>query len=436
MKAGPGKVITDFGNVDEAMKGGTVIEATYGVPYVRRGRMEPGNATCIVTDNRVDLWVGDQQPQRSLQHASMITGIPIANCYLHMTYLGGGYGSSGNGPQAEHAVYIANKVRGRHVKTMWSREEDFGIGSTYSPLQFGICRAVLDASGYPTAYTVDMVTPLGGAWDGEARGLAMPPYWAPNFRCKQHIGTTPVPAGRVRATGARANTFYMETFIDELAHAAGKDPLEYRHTLISRNPPENKADRFKGTGIGGFRYRDDWLRALDMVAKISNWGQKMPAGWAQGMAICDRRRGAGVGTGRTGTICSQVHQVEVTKGGQVKVHRVDLVFDQGFSLINPLTVRKNVEGQIAWGISDALYQEINIKDGAGVETNWDSYPMIRMNEYPRNINIQWLKTGKWIEGAGEEAIPTVTPAIFNAVYKITGKRIRSTPLKHHDVSWT
>jgi isoquinoline 1-oxidoreductase beta subunit len=193
----------------------------------------------------------------------------------------------------------------------------------------------------------------------------------PNYRLNQHIAISHIPPGRVRSTGARPNAFYLETFIDELAHAAGKDPYQYRRELIARNPPENMQDRFIGSGVGGFRYRDDWLRALDMVAKMSDWGKKLPEGWAQGIAIDDRRRGVGRGTGRQGTICAQVHTVEVTRRGQVRVHRSDVVFDTGFSLINPLPVRKNIEGQIAWGISDALYQEVNVKDGAMVEVNFD-----------------------------------------------------------------
>jgi isoquinoline 1-oxidoreductase beta subunit len=432
----PGKVIVDHGNVDMAMsQGAKVIEAVYSVPYVRRGRMEPGNALVLVTDNRLDMWVGDQQPQRSLQNAAMLTGLPIKDCYLHMTPLGGGYGSSGNGPQAEHAVFVANTVRGRPVLTMWSREEDWGVGTTHSPLHIARCRAAVDRDGWPIAMELDYVQTIGGAWPADSRGIAMPPYWMPHYRLNQHIATSHIVAGRVRSTGARPNAFYLETFIDELAHAAGKDPLQYRRELIARNPPENKVDRFKGTGIGGFRYRDDWLRALDQVAKLSQWGRKLPEGWAQGLAIDDRRRGVGVGNGRQGTLCAAVHTVEVTKRGQLRLHRSDVVFDQGFSLINPLTVRKNVEGQIAWGFSDAMYQEVTFKDGGAIEVNFDTYPVSRMHEYPREVNIEWIKTGKWIEGAGEEAIPTVTPAIYNAIFKITGKRIRSVPLKHHDLSW-
>src|SRR5437867_5141919 len=228
------------------------------------------------------------------------------------------------------------------------------MGSTYSPLGRFTGKAARDAEGWRFAMDMHYCTTIGVAWPADSRGLAMPPYWVPNYRLHQHIASSHVPAGRVRSTGARPNTFYMETFIDELAHAAGKDPYLYRRELIARNPPENMQDRFKGTGVGGFRYRDDWLRALDMVAKMADWGKKLPEGWAQGLSIDDRRRGVGVGTGRQGTLCAQVHLVEVTKRGQVKDHRADIVFDQGFSLVNPLTVRKNVEGQIAWGISDAL----------------------------------------------------------------------------------
>src|SRR5881296_1295713 len=324
-----GKVIVNEGDVDAAMgRAAKVVEATYTVPYVRRARMEPGNATVLVTDSRLDMWVGDQQPQRSLEKAAMLTGLAKANVHLHLCYLGGGYGSSGNGPQAEHAVFIANAMRGRPVKTLWSREEDWGIGSTYSPLGLFTGKAALDANGWPIAMDMHYCTTVGVAWPADSRGLAMPPYWVPNYRLHQHIAKSHIPAGRVRSTGARHNTFYMESFIDELAHAAGKDPYQYRRELISRNPPENQEDRFQGTGVGGFRYRDDWLRALDMVTKMADWGKKLPEGWAQGLSIDDRRRGVGVGTGRQGTRCAQVHLVEVTKRGQVKDHRADIVFDR------------------------------------------------------------------------------------------------------------
>ncbi len=431
----PGDVIADEGDVDAAIAGAArVIEATYTVPYTRRARMEPGNATVLVTDDRVDIWVGDQNPQTTLPHAAMLTGIAPENVHVHLMFLGGGYGGSGNGPQAEHAVFIANTVRGRPVKMVWTREEDWGVGTTHRPMGIGWFKAGLDADGWPIAMEVKHCHSIGGAWPPNTRGLAQPPYWVPHYRFSHHTALSHVPAGRVRATGANVNAFFMECFIDELAHAAGKDPYLYRRELITRNPPEPEA-RFQGSGVNGFRYRDDWLRALDMVVEMSGWGKPLPEGWAQGLAIDDRRRGTGPGAGRQGTLCAQVHTVEVTRRGQLRLHRVDAVFEEGFSLVNPLTVRKQIEGQIAWGYSDAMYQEVTIRDGQPVEVNFDTFPVSRMHEYPPELNIAFLKTDKWIEGAGEEAIPTVTPAILNAVFKITGKRIRAVPLKNHDLSW-
>jgi isoquinoline 1-oxidoreductase beta subunit len=420
----PGEKITDDGDVDGGLsRAAKIVEATYTVPYSPRARMEPGNAVVLVTDSRVDIWTGDQDPQLRLRDAAKITSVRPENVHVHTTFLGGGYGNNGNGPQCEHAVLVANSVRGRPVKTMWTREEDWGSGTKYRPM--GVChfKAGLDAAGWPIA--IDVHNSMG--WDGDmkTRGLSAPGYFVP-YRLTVHAPKSHVPVGTRRGTGACPNAFYLESFFDELAHEAGKDPYLFRRELIARNPPEPKK------GIGGFRRRDGWLKALDMVAKRSGWGTPLPEGWARGIAIDDRRRR----TRNTMTICAQVHTVEVTKRGQIKLHRVDVAFEQGFAFMHPLAVRKQIEGQIAWGYSDALYQETTIKDGRAVERNFDTFPVSRMNEYPREVNIEFFKTNYWITGAGEEAIPQVPPAICNAVFKVTGKRIRSIPLKNHDLSWT
>jgi isoquinoline 1-oxidoreductase beta subunit len=263
--------------------------------------------------------------------------------------------------------------------------------------------------------------------DMQVRGLTAPPYFVPNYRYDSHVLESYVPTTQRRATGSSINAFYLESFIDELAHTAGKDPYRYRRELIARNPIDK-------SGVGGFTpaQRKDWLNALDMAAKMSRWGTPLPEGWARGIAIDDRRRPSR----RSTTVCAEVHTVEVTKRGQVRLHRVDVAFDQGFVLINPLTVRKQIEGHMAWGYDDALYQAVTIRDGRAVEVNFDTYPVSRMNEYPKEINITFVKSGHWLYGAGEEAIQQVAPAICNAVFKVTGKRIRSLPLKNHDLSWT
>jgi isoquinoline 1-oxidoreductase beta subunit len=228
-----------------------------------------------------------------------------------------------------------------------------------------------------------------------------------------------VPVGFRRSTGSGVNVFYLESFIDELAHAAGKDPYAYRRELIARNAK--------------FRDRDDWLKALDMAAEISGWGKPLPEGWARGIAIDDRRRPSR----KTVALCAQVVTVSLSRQGELKLERVDCVFDEGFTFVNPLSVRKQIEGQIAWALSDALWQEITVDKGRVLQENFHQYRVARMADYPPQINIQFLKTNnKWISGVGEEAIPQIAPAMAQAVFKITGKRIRSLPLGKQDLRWS
>ncbi len=419
----PGKVVTDDGNVDTAFpRAAKIIEATYSVPYSPRARMEPGNATVLVGEGRVDIWSGDQDPQGLLRNAAKLTGVGGANIYVHSTFQGGG--SNGNGPQGEMAVFIANAVKGRPVKMLWTREEDWGSGTKYRPMSVCLMKAGVDADGYPIAMEVRHAT----TWDlGDmgVRGLSSPPYFMPNYRMSLHVPMSHVPIGTRRGTGAAPNAFYTESFIDELANAAGKDPYAYRRELISRNPQGGK-------GVGGFPHRDDFLRALDMVAKMSNWGSPLPAGQARGIAIDDRRRP----TRTTSTICAEVVVVEVAKDGKLRLNRVDVAFEQGFAFMHPLAVRKQIEGQIAWAYDDTMYQGTTLKDGRAIERNFDAFPVSRISEYPKQVNIEFFKSKRWITGAGEEAIPQLPPAIVNAVFKVTGKRLRSIPLKNHDLSWT
>ncbi len=171
-----------------------------------------------------------------------------------------------------------------------------------------------------------------------------------------------------------------------------------------------------------------------MVAKMSGWGTPLPEGWARGIAVDDRRRAA---PARSATsLCAEVVTVSVSRAGVLRLERVDVVFDEGFSFVNPLSVRKQIEGQVAWALSDAKWQEITIKDGRTVEGNFDQYQVARMADYPPQVNIAFLKTNnKWISGVGEEACPQIAPAIAQAIFKITGKRLRSLPFGKQDLSW-
>ena len=424
---------SEYGNVDAAMaKAAKVIEATYTVPYVGHGCMEPGCAVALATADRVEIWSGTQSPDATLTHVAQETGIAPENIYVHTMFLGGGYGIDNQNPRAnQQAVSVAKTLNGRPVKLMWSREEDWGFGLRPRPMGVGVLKAGLDADGWPISIEVH-TSGTNYTGDQQFRGMTAWPYFVPNYRYTTHFPKTHVPVVPRRATGTSTNCFYQESFIDELAHAAGKDPYLYRRELLSRNPKNIAAQK---PGVGSFNFTsvqsEDWLKALDMVAKMSDWGKPLPKGWARGISIDDRRRP----TRNSTTAVAQVHTVEVTPRGQIRLHRTDVVFDEGFTFVNPLAARKQIEGQVAWGFSDALYQGATIKDGRAAEVNFDTYPVSRMNEYPREVNVAFMKTNKWLYGIGEEAIPQIAPAICNAVFQVTGKRIRSLPLKNQDLSW-
>lgn len=216
---GRGSVRVDHGDLDAGFAGADrIIEATYSTPYLPRARMEPGNATVLVTDDRVDIWIGDQSPQETRYSASQITGIPEANVHVHLCHLGGGYGRNGNGPQAEQAIMIANAYRGTPIHLLWTREEDF-IGTTYRAMGVARLRAALDKDGWPVALEVRTAMQDDGfgptaSFDGASR------YHVPNYRFTTHSTKFHIPCGTRRGVGQAANDYYREAFIDELARAA------------------------------------------------------------------------------------------------------------------------------------------------------------------------------------------------------------------------
>src|SRR5438105_8427616 len=349
----PGKVGVNLGDCDSAFKASAkIVEATYTVPYLPRARMEPGNATVLVTDNRVDIWLGDQSPQETRYSASQITGIPETNVYVHLCHLGGGYGRNGNGPQAEQAIYVANQNRGTPIHLLWTREQDF-VGTTYRAMGVARLRAALDADGWPIAIEVrtamDEKAPGAiAAFDKASR------YYAPNYRFSTHSVSFHIPVGTRRGVGEPAHDFYRESFMNELAHAAGKDPYLYRRQLISRTD---------------LPYKADMIRALDIAAEMSGWGTPLPRGMARAIALEER----GAESGGHATISAQVHTVSISKQGEVRLERVDVAHEEGFGFVNPLSVRKQIEGQITWFYNDAMHQQCNVTEGRIAENNFDTF---------------------------------------------------------------
>jgi isoquinoline 1-oxidoreductase beta subunit len=412
----PGNVRVNQGNVDDVFTGAAkVVEATYSTPYLARARMEAGNATVLVTDKRVDIWIGDQSPQETRFSASKITGIPEENVYLNLCHLGGGFGRNGNGPQAEQAIMIANAHRGTPIHLLWTREEDF-IGTTYRAMGMARLKAALDAEGWPVALEVRTAMQEGG-FGPEASFDVASRYYVPNYRFSNHTTKFHVPVGTRRGVGQAAHEFYRESFMNELARAAGKDPYYYRRELISRT---------------SLPYKDDMIRALDIAAEMSGWGKPLPRGTAQAIALEER----GGETNRMATVSAMVHTVSVSREGKVKLERVDIAHETGFSLVNPLSVKKQLEGQIIWFYNDAMHQANTIEDGRIVENNFDKFRISHIDEAPPEINIRFFKTGHWLLGMGHDRATSVQSAIGDAIFQITGKRFRDLPYGGQDLSWS
>ncbi len=414
----PGRVRVNQGDVDAVFARADpqrVVEATYYTPYLPRARMEPGNATVLVTDDRVDIWIGDQSPQETRFSAAQITGIPEQNVYLHMCHLGGGFGRNGNGPQAEQALMIANANRGTPIHLLWTREEDF-VGTTYRAMGMARLKAVLDADGWPLALEVRTSMQQDGFGPDASFDVASR-YYVPSYRFSNHTTNFHVPVGTRRGVGQAAHEFYRESFIDELAHAAGKDPYRYRRELIARTELPFKADM---------------LKALDMAAEMSGWGTPLPKGMARAIALEER----GAETGNSATISAMVHTISVSREGRVKLERVDVAHESGFGLVNPLSVKKQIEGQITWFYNDALHQACNIEEGRIVENNFDSFSLSRIAEDPPIINIQFFPTAHWLVGMGHDRGTSVQAALADAIFQVTGKRFRDLPLRQHNLRWS
>ncbi|HVS25365.1 MAG TPA: molybdopterin cofactor-binding domain-containing protein, partial [Gammaproteobacteria bacterium] len=387
----PGTVRVNVGDVDAAFaRAKKVVEATYSTPYLPRARMEPGNATVLVTDDRVDIWIGDQSPQETRFSAAQITGIPEAAVYLHMCHLGGGFGRNGNGPQAEQAIMIANANRGTPIHLLWTREEDF-IGTTYRAMGVARLRAALDADGWPIALEVRTGMQKDG-FGPEASFDVASRYYVPNYRFSNHTTDFHVPVGTRRGVGQAAHEFYRESFLNELAHAAGKDAYRYRRELIART---------------SLAVKSDMIKALDLAAEMSGWGKPLPKGTARAIALEER----GGETGGSATISAMVHTVSVSRDGKVRLERVDVAHDQGFGLVNPLSVKKQIEGQITWFYNDAMHQAVHIVDGRVDENNFHRFPLSRIDEDPPQINIEFFPTAHWLVGMGHDRGTSVQAAI-------------------------
>jgi isoquinoline 1-oxidoreductase subunit beta len=411
-----GVVVSEKGDALAAIKTATkLVEADYAAPYLAHATMEPMNCTAQVRPERVDVWVSTQNPEAALAAAAETAGLAPEHTYVHTCFLGGGFGRRFYNDDVRQAVTVAKALNGRPVQLIWTREEDMRH-DFYRPmaaLRFG---AGLDANGLPIAWFNRSVTHsiLSGIRPADVKsgidrtsveGLSNIPYGFAQYRIEHFIHNTHVPVAFWRSVGASQNAFAVECFLDEVAHAGGKDAVELRRRLLKDHP--------------------DWLHVLNTAAQKANWGKAMPPGTAQGIAIAES----------FGSIVAEVAEVSVSKRGEVRVERIVCAVDCGH-VVNPLTVAEQMESSVVYGLTAALYGQITIKQGRVVEGNFDDYQMLRLDAMPE-VETHLALTGgtKW-GGIGEPGVPPVAPAVCNAIFKITGKRVRSLPLSNHDLNWT
>ena len=402
------------------------LTAVYETPMQTNAPLETVNCTACFDGARLDVWVGSQAPDEALERAAKVAGLSTADVHVHTCFLGGGFGGRTPRGEIEQVVTIAKQLGGKPVKLIWPREEEMRNNS-YHPLGLTACRAVMDGAGKPrllqftkagdVAGKPERIGPLKAVVNGQnSRSLYDLPYGSDSARVDIHDMRSGMPIGIWRSVGDYHNVFAIEGFVDELAHAAGADPYQYRRKRLA---------------AGNYWNRGYWIEALDRLAKAARWGEPTPRGTGLGLAISDHRR-----PGRTdSSICAVAAHVTVSKNGALRLDRVHIVFESGLGLINPLVVEQQLRGQVAWSFG-SVWQEVNVTDGRVHPSNFDDYPMVRMADMPKEITIDYLKTDRWNQGVGEMLVPMIPPAVCNAIYAAIGKRIRSLPLRRPDLAWT
>jgi len=406
----PGQVARNDGDAEKVLAGsGRVHEAVYQVPFLEHACMEPMNATARVTAEACVIWAPTQNPGGTQAMAAKLTGLPPEKVTVNTTLLGGGFGRRGELDFIVDAVETAKAV-GTPVKVMWTREDDITHGF-YRPATHNLFRAALDANGTPAAWFTRMVGPgllihKGRAQAGTIDAAAVEavrnmPYDIPNLRIEWSNQDFGIPLGFWRSVGASQNGFIVESFIDELAHLAGKDPYEYRRALLGKSP------RHKGV--------------LELAATKANWGTPLPPGRARGIAVVFSY----------GSYAATVAEVSVAPDGAVRVHRLVAAIDPGLA-VNPEQVKAQMEGGAVYALTATFYGRITIDRGRVQQSNFNDYPMLRINEMTV-VDAHILDSGEAPGGLGEPGVPSVAPAVCNAVYAATGKRVRSLPIDRNEL---
>jgi len=406
---GDAEVARNEGDVEAALAAAAKrVEAVYDAPYLAHATMEPMNCTAWVRDGRAEVWAPTQNPQGTQGTTARLTGLPSESVTVHVMHLGCGWGRRSRTDFVEDAVHTAMAVKAP-VQVVWTREEDMQHDQ-YRPAAHVRFRGALDGSGKATAVAARVAAqPLSATGRGNRRGvdrnavdgIASTTYGLPAFRVDYAEPDVGVPTGHWRSVGPSQNTFFLESFIDEMAHAAGRDPVTFRAELLSDHP----------------RGR----RVLEAAARMAGWGEQPPAGRARGIALVEDK----------GSVVAEVAEVSL-EAGRVRVHRVWCAADCG-QVVHPRIVDQQMTGSIVSGLTMALYGEITLARGRVVQGNFDDYKMLRIDEMPE-VEVRILDSDAPPGGVGEPGVPPIAPAVTNALFALTGARVRSLPIRAETLS--
>ena len=393
------------------------VEATYAYPYQNHATMEPMNATALWTEDRCEVWCPTQNGEAALEATAKAAGLPASKCEVYKIHLGGGFGRRGAFHDfVTQAVAIAKQMPGIPVKLLWTREEDMQHGH-YHPITRAKMLGGLDDKGDLLGLHIrisgqSILAAVNPGWmqngvDMFTFQCLLPEgdhaisYTVPNLLVEHAMRNPPIPPGFWRGVNINQNAIYMECFIDELAHAAGKDPLEFRRKLMADHPQN--------------------LAVLNAVAERAGWGKPAAKGVFRGLAVCKA----------FASYVAACAEVSVDDSGNLRIHRIVAATDPGHA-VNPQQIEAQVEGSFVFGLSALLYGGCTIKDGSVEQQNFDSYPSMLISEMPK-VEVIVMPSGGFWGGIGEPTIAVAAPAVLNAIFAATGKRIREFPLKNADL---